>query len=282
MSGSGSPEAAPRGERCVVLGGGGLTGIAWLAGVLTELPPVLSEAERVIGTSAGALLAARLLSGADAAAGLTAQLAELARVRLPTPAVARLLLAQVWPSRRHALQWLGRSALRPVSLAQVDFVRLVQRAIGASDWPPSLVVVAVDALAGRPAYFTARSGVPLALAVAASCAMPGVLPPVWIEDRHFIDGGLRSPANADLATGCNRVLVLAPQWRSARVVRRPGYQVQKLRGEGADVLLVQSSNSDRQVLSASVLPRARQRGRDQGMAVAGQVVQLWRGRGHAW
>jgi len=242
--------------------------------VLAELPPVLAGADRVIGTSAGALLAARLLTGGDVA-GLHGQLAELARVRLRAAAVARLLVAQVWPSRRHALQWLGRSAIRPGSLAEEDFVRLVQRTIGGNEWPPSLVVVGVDAVAGRPAYFTARSHVPLARAVAASCAMPGVLPPVWIEDRHFMDGGLRSPANVDLASGCERVLVLAPQWRSARVVRRPADQAEKLREEGAEVVLLQSGNTDRDVLSPAALLPALERGRRQGRELAPLVERLW-------
>ena len=216
----------------MVLGGGGLTGIGWTAAVLGELPPVLPGADRVIGTSAGALLAARLLNGGDPA-GLRGFTTELAAARLRPAAVGRLLAAQVWPSRRHALQWLGRRSSGPTAVSEAAFVDLVARAIGYADWPPALIVVAVDALAGRPAYFTPRSDVPLALAVAASCAMPGVLPPVHIEGRAFLDGGLRSPANADLASGCDRVLVLAPQGRSARVVRRPEHQVAKLRDAGS-------------------------------------------------
>ncbi len=257
-----------------MLGGGGLTGIAWLGGVLDELPQVLATADRVVGTSAGALLAARLLSGGRVA-GLRDFTAQLDGVRLRPAAVARLGAAQVWPSRRHALQWLGRHAARATSLPEPDFVRLVQGAIGTDAWPASLIVVAVDAGSGRPAYFTARSEVPLARAVAASCAMPGVLPPVRIEDRHYLDGGLRSPANADLATGCARVLVLAPQWRSARVVRRPEHQVDKLRAEGAEVVLAQSPNTEAQVLTASALPAAREAGRRQGRAVAAEIGRLW-------
>ena len=288
MSGSGSPEPfGGPGGRAVVLGGGGLTGIAWLGGVLDELPPVLATADRVVGTSAGAVLAARLLGGGDSST-LGGLVPYLSNERLRPSAAASLLAAQVWPSRRHALQWLGRRAVRPVSrvarftarpgsrpLSEAAFVDLVGRAIGAATWPRALIVVAVDALAGRPAYFTARSQVPLASAVAASCAMPGVLPAVRIERRWFLDGGLRSPANADLATGCDRVLVLAPQWRSARAIRRPEHQADRLRAYGAEVVLLQSPNRERQSLSADALPAAREAGRRQGRAIAAEVGRLW-------
>ena len=90
-----------------------------------------------------------------------------------------------------------------------------------------------------------------------------------------MDGGLRSPANVDLASGCERVLVLAPQWRSARVVRRPADQAEKLREEGAEVVLLQSGNTDRDVLSPAALLPALERGRRQGRELAPLVERLW-------
>jgi len=260
----------------VVLGGGGLAGMAWLHGVLDALPPLLAGADRVIGTSAGALLAARLLGGGSLE-GLAAHVAELAGVRLRVPVVARLLGAQVWPSRRHALIWLGRAARRPVALTEDAFVGLVGRAVGAVAWPASLVVVAVDADSGRPAYFTARSKVDLHRAVAASCAMPGVFPPVTIEDRTFLDGGLRSPANADLAAGCARVIVLAPSGASARVVRRPGHQADRLRAAGAEVLLLEGPRPGLDAMAAEALPESRERGGRQGRQAAAAVRRLMPG-----
>ena len=61
------------------------------------------------------------------------------------------------------------------------------------------MITAVDAVTGEFTVFTADSGVDLVDAVAASCAVPGVWPPVTIGDRRFVDGGVRSPVNADLA-----------------------------------------------------------------------------------
>lgn len=272
MSGSGSADpGAP--DRAVVLGGGGLTGLAWLRGVLEELPDVVNAAEHVIGTSAGALLAARLLAGGDPAA-LREHIAELADVRIRPVAALRLVAAQLWPSRRHALRWLGRGGVRTAGLSEAEFVDLIARAIGTARWSDSLIVVAVDAVAGRPAYFTARSGVELARAVAASCAMPGVLPAVTIDGRPFLDGGLRSPANADLAAGCRRVLVLAPQGRSVRRVRRPGHQVTRLRANGAEVVEIADEHPGLSAMSVAGLAGARERGRRAGRSAAGAVREL--------
>jgi len=70
-------------------------------------------------------------------------------------------------------------------------------------------VTAVDAATGEFRTFDRDSGVPLVQAVAASCAVPGVYPPVTIGGRRYVDGGMRSAANVDLAAGVERVVVLA-------------------------------------------------------------------------
>ena len=87
-------------------------------------------------------MAARSLNGGDPA-GLRGFTTELAAARLRPAAVGRLLAAQVWPSRRHALQWLGRRSSGPTAVSEAAFVDLVARAIGYADWPPALIVVAV-------------------------------------------------------------------------------------------------------------------------------------------
>jgi NTE family protein len=76
-------------------------------------------------------------------------------------------------------------------------------------------VTAVDAETGEPTVFVKDSGVDLVDAVAASCAVPGVWPPVTIDGHRYIDGGVRSGTNADLAAGCDRVLVVSPLQASA-------------------------------------------------------------------
>jgi NTE family protein len=78
-------------------------------------------------------------------------------------------------------------------------------------WPDrTILLIAVNAGTGKMATFEKDSGVDLVDAVAASCAVPGVWPPVTIDGSRYIDGGVRSGTNADMAAGCDRVLVVTP------------------------------------------------------------------------
>jgi NTE family protein len=73
-----------------------------------------------------------------------------------------------------------------------------------------MLLVAVDAETGETRIFDRDSGVDLVDAVGASCAVPGVWPPVSIGGRRYVDGGVRSSDNADLAAGYGRIVVLSP------------------------------------------------------------------------
>src|SRR5260370_25799562 len=79
------------------------------------------------------------------------------------------------------------------------------------EWPDRLmIVVAVDAHTGELAAFDRDSGVDLADAVTASTALPGLVPTHSINGTRYINGGVRSGENADLASGYANVVVLSP------------------------------------------------------------------------
>ena len=79
------------------------------------------------------------------------------------------------------------------------------------EWPDRpMIVVAVDAHTGELAAFDRDSGVDLADAVTASTALPGMAPTHGINGARYINGGVRSAENADLAAGYANVVVLAP------------------------------------------------------------------------
>ena len=79
------------------------------------------------------------------------------------------------------------------------------------EWPDRpMIVTAVNAHTGELAAFDRDSGVDLADAVTASCALPGLVPTHRINGTHYIDGGVRSAENADLASGYANVVVLSP------------------------------------------------------------------------
>jgi NTE family protein len=116
-------------------------------------------------------------------------------------------------------------------------------------------------------------------AVAASCAVPLVWPPVSIEGRRYIDGGIRSAANADLASGCERVVVLAP---ITAAIRRRTRIAQQLAALGADVrsVVITPDKQARKAIGSNLLDPARRAaaaraGHDQAGSVADAVQAVW-------
>lgn len=263
-------------RRTLVLGSGGGTGIAWQCGLLTGLTDeglAVLGADRVIGTSGGALVGARLATG-DTLAALHEEIRRAPRWgRLSRPALARLLVAQLVPDRRAAVRWLGRTS-RPTSLLdEAAFVRLAGGPLAGRAWPERLGVVVTSVDTGRGALIGAGDGLPLDAAVAASCAVPGVFPPVSLGGRRFFDGGLRSPANADLAAGFDRVLVLAPLTGAVARRRRPSVQ----QGGLVRSLLLSPPGFVGDVFDPRRLTSAWAAGREQGRRAADRVAALWEG-----
>ena len=220
-----------------MLGAGGEAGIAWEVGLLAGLAERgtdLTAADLVIGTSAGAGVAARINSGPGLAALYETQLTpvdgELV-ARFGPWTMAKFLWA-VAPARRNPVRArirLGRMAVRSRTEPAAARRAVVAARLGTHDWPAgNLLLTAVDADTGELVTFDSSSGVDLVDAVGASCAVPGVWPPVTIDGRRLMDGGMRSPANADLAAGYDRVVVVAPITQGLRPMPSPLDQATEL------------------------------------------------------
>jgi NTE family protein len=202
----------------LVLGGGGITGIAWELGILKGLADRgidLATADRVIGTSAGSVVGAQITSGHSLDQLYAEQLRPADReigARMTRSMLVRLALPIMVPAHpRRKRSWIGSMALRAHPPGGDRRIEIIRHRIGVDTWPDrDLRVTAVEAETGRFVTFTRDSGVDLVHAVAASCAVPLVWPAVTIDGEHYVDGGMRSTANADLAHGCDRVVVLAP------------------------------------------------------------------------
>ena len=207
----------------LVLAGGGVAGIAWELGVLRGLAdadPALADrvlaADLVVGTSAGSSVAAQITSGVPLDELYGAQLRpETAEVEtdVDLPALFADLgavLAGV-ADRTEAGRRIGALALAARTVDPAVRMAAIAARLPVPTWPDRrLLVPAVDAETGELTVFTRDSGVALVDAVAASCAVPGVWPPVPVGVRRFMDGGVRSMANSDLAAGAERVLVVLP------------------------------------------------------------------------
>jgi NTE family protein len=213
---------ADRGSTALVLGGGGITGIAWELGILTGLAEAgvdLTDADVVVGTSAGSVVGAQVTADVALADLYAAQLAppdtELGG-RLSRIAALRLAPPYLLPGTgREKLARVGRVAMAAHEPGSADREGVIRSRLPVQDWPDrDLRVTAVDTESGEFTVFTRDSGVDLVSAVAASCAVPTVWPPVAIGGRHYMDGGMRSSANVDVARGAGRVVVLAPLPRS--------------------------------------------------------------------
>src|SRR5581483_5739954 len=106
---------------------------------------------------------------------------------------------------------IGAAALAAETIDEAPRRAAVAARVPVDAWPArTLLIVAVDAATGETVVFDRGSGVSLVDAVTASCAVPGVWPPATIGGRRYVDGGVRSGTNADLAVGCDRVVVIVP------------------------------------------------------------------------
>jgi NTE family protein len=279
------PVTEPR--RALVLGGGGITGIAWEIGMIAGLRDAglnLQAADVVVGTSAGSVVGALLLSGATVEELYASQLEETdpgVGGRLGLGVVLRYVLASVAArSAQEARARLGRRALTASRVPESERREIIERHVAVGEWPARrLLITAVEAETGEFKIFDRDSGVSITDAVAASCAVPLVWPPVSIGGRRYMDGGVRSIANADLAAGCDRVVVLAPVTVSLRRSGRISLQLERL-GAGVRSTVVSPDRAARRAIGRQVLDPARRgpaarAGREQAAVVAEEVRAVW-------
>jgi NTE family protein len=228
----------------LVLGGGGVVGQAYHAGVLAVLEHDFGfdarKADMIVGTSAGSITGTLLRLGvrAEDLAAWTVKaplsddgdlLRHIAETPVPELAPLRPLQMLTRPMRLPGRHLVQRALTRPWSFRPLaagmtllapgrhDIVEQLAalREIEGPQWPePALWICAVRRRDGRRVVFgRPRSpNAPIHLAVAASCSVPGYFAPVVIGGRSYIDGGVHSPTNAALlrGTGLDLVIVVSP------------------------------------------------------------------------
>jgi NTE family protein len=216
-------------KRALVLAGGGLAGIAWEIGILRGIAdesPVTAQAlldsDVLVGTSAGSAVAAQLGSGHGLDALFDRQTAESSAEIHPGVGIDEItelfLMAMTTPgaSKAEKLQKIGAAALSTQTVAETVRRDVIAQRLPSHDWPDRVLrISAIDIAPGELVAFDRTSGVDLVDAVAASCAVPGVWPPVTIGDRRYMDGGVGSSVNLALADDCDSAVVLVPSGASA-------------------------------------------------------------------
>ncbi len=296
--------APAAGERAMVLGGGGSTGNAWLIGVIAGLFDAgvdVTEADLIIGTSAGSTAAAQITSASPTELLAAILATEPQRRTGPVgadggrvpigPADHLRRMSEVIAAAEDAVDMrrrMGAAALETDAASdgsgQERWRATVAARLPSQRWPEQAVLITVvDAHTGEPVVFDRHSGVDLVDAVAASTAGGGFA--YGIGGRRYIDGGYRSVENADLAAGYGRVLVLSPLGGGSRHPREWGThlaaQVDELRASGSRVETIFPDSDSEHMFGANAMdpslrtPAARA-GYDQGRALAEQLTEFWR------
>ncbi|MEU6450475.1 patatin-like phospholipase family protein [Streptomyces sp. NPDC046979] len=274
----------------LVLGGGGLTAYGWQVGVLAGLADAgvhLGDADVLAGTSAGSLLALDLAKGSTPSALYTEQI-NRDRPMIDVDFTLSMTVRYLWASLRSrdqdkTLEHLSRLALSVRDVPESAVLEAIGPHIPVPDWPEREVrLFAVDALTGTPTAFTAADGVDLPHAMAATCALPPLFPPITIGKARWMDGGVRSTTNADLLTDCARVVVLAPIPKAAGATPSAQSHIRTLTTHGTRATLLTPDRAARRAfgrnpLNAARIPGSAREGRRQGREYAETVREVWDG-----
>ena len=184
-------------EVAFVLGGGGLLG-AHEVGMLRALAECAIEPDLILGTSVGAVNGA--LFAADPSVGGVRRLSQLWRESNVSELSAGALLRRVTTLARTGTHLESLDQLRQHLADALPVTRIEELEVRFQ---------CVAASIERAAEHWFEDG-DLADAVLASCAVPGILPPVRIGDEHFIDGGIVNsiPVARAVALGAKTIYVL--------------------------------------------------------------------------
>ena len=243
-------------ERCLVLGGGGVAGIAWMTGLLLGLKERgvdIDSFGTVLGTSAGAAVGAQVYGGCALDQLYQRQVDPEQQVEelVPTVSLTQVLL-KLLPAllvRKQPGKFrrkVGKMAIRAKTVPAQKRYRVIEQRLDGCQWPEEgLNVVVVNAETGAPEVLDRTSGVSLTDAIAASCAVPGIWPVVNLRGAPYIDGGIRSANSADYACGAQEVLVLAPMGYKPNFTPDAGLrkEVKLLEESGARVLVLTPDNA---------------------------------------
>jgi NTE family protein len=271
----------------LVLGGGGVTGVAWEIGLLYGLAERgidLSKADLFVGTSAGSVVAAQITRGETLQQLYDHELADTTGDRnavIGTPVLLRFLFAQAYPgNRQKGRAWLGRAALAKKTVPESERRNAIRARVPDDKWPETaLRIPAVAAETGEVVVFDKDSGVSLIDAVAASCAVPIVWPPMTVNGTRYIDGGVRSIANVDLAADQGRVVVIAPITAALRHAEKPAVQAAAL-GPGVRTAVISPTDAALTAIGRNPLDPDRragsaEAGRAQAARMADRVRAAW-------
>lgn len=286
-------------SKALVLSGGGITGTAWELGVLfgfEESGVDVTDVELIVGTSAGSSVGAQITSSLSLEELYNLQLKPIHET-LERPVdfdghkFRQMMAAAIMssPDSQTARARIGEAALAAPTMSEEERLEIMASRLPVHEWNPdiNLVINAVNAETGEWVKFDKNSGVPLLLAVSASSAVPGIYPPTTINGRRFIDGGMSSGTNADVAQGYQRVIILVAEPSMTAPAMGPTMhrisfeeELTQLKQSGSQVMVISPDEKTLEdkgpnPLDADFRAVSAEAGREQGKKIAKKVKTFW-------
>lgn len=247
-------------EKALVLGGGGITGIAWESGILAGLIDsgiLVNHADKILGGSAGSYVGSILANGQN----MKTYYEKLANNRDNADNVQLdPSLFELW---REAFvegkkdeqvigKYLGDIINKsPSTVSLKERERSVRKRIGNVDWTPQLEITAINAKTGTLESFNETSGISLMEAVMASGAVPGIWPHVDMLGASWIDGGMISSTNARLMANYKDIIILAPLDQKQGLVPSVYEDVETLK-TNSNVTLITPDQDSRNIIGTNI------------------------------
>ena len=280
-------------KTALVLGGGGMLGVSWGTGVIAGLSDAgvdVTGADRIVGTSAGSIVSTQLAQGNP-----LDEMIEWHHAPRDPDAIELNMEIDLQNTMAIFAKWASYSEMTPENCAEIGAMALASKTVEEDrwiesfeglidpDWPDrDMILTAVDAESGAFQTWTRDSGVALHRAIAASCSVPGLFPPVAINGRRYQDGGVRSTTNADFAAGFDTVLIVAPIGARPDGIdpianRLATAEAEALRAAGASVELAFPDERAQEAMGINRMDSSRRglcvdAGREQGRSLAGHIA----------
>jgi len=280
-------------DRALVLGGGGPVGVAWEAGLLAGLRAGgvdVYAADYIQGTSAGSIVGSAVAAKVDLDQVVAFQratpAASAARPSAP-PDLSKLIafMMRFPPTGEPSIEMrreIGRFSLESPTPTEDQFIAMLSGGLPPGDWPATYACTAVDTESGEFRLWRRADGVPLARAIASSCAVPGIYPAVTIEGRRWMDGGMRSSISIDQAAGYKRVLAVAviPAIARDRLLPRFEAEAAPVRAAGGEYVLIGPDDASAGAFGPNLMDISRrsavvEAGLAQGRAEAARIKAFW-------
>ena len=296
-------------KKGLVLGGGGVVGIAWESGLLAGLREGgidLRDADVFVGTSAGSFVGSQLASGEEftmeavsdespsdepsSEESLESSLDEFQK-SLDLALLGKIF--QRWSSvdemTAEVCKEIGGWALEAPTMPEEQWIASTGGNTGLSDWPEKDVrITSVDVVTGELCVHSKATS-PLHASVASSCAIPGMFPAITINGQRYMDGGVRSGTNADVLKddALDVAVIIAPICEGTALFGSVSEkallaEAEILRAQGAKVLTIMPLAKEKEVFGPNLMdskaaPAAKLAGYERGLELAKEEAKLWLG-----